>query len=43
MRKEAPKVIIEFEPTPNFGREFLEFVEEVLGWEEEDEKSNHNS
>jgi len=41
MRKEAPKVIIEFEPTPNFEEEFSSFVEEVLGWgekENEEEK-----
>jgi len=33
MKDEKPKVIIKFEPAPNFEEEFLEFVEEVLSWE----------
>ena len=33
MKEEKPKVIIKFEPNPNFEEEFLEFVEEVLSWD----------
>jgi hypothetical protein len=40
MKEEAPKVIIKFEPTTNFEREFLEFVEEVLGWAKEEKNLN---
>jgi len=39
MKDEKPKVIIKFEPNPNFEEEFLEFVEEVLSWKE---NSNEN-
>lgn len=33
-----PKIIVKFEPSPHFEDEFLEFVEEVLSWPEEEEE-----
>ena len=39
MKDEKPKVIIKFEPNPNFEEEFLEFVEEVLSWKENSNKN----
>jgi len=31
-----PKVILKFEPSPYFEDEFVEFVEQVLSWKEEE-------
>jgi len=39
MKDEKPKVIIKFEPAPNFEEEFLEFVEEVLSWDRNPKKN----
>lgn len=33
-----PKIILEFEPDPNFEEEFLEFIETVLSWTTEKTK-----
>lgn len=38
LRQQKPEIIAEFEPGPNFEEEYLNFVEKVLSWPEEDEK-----
>lgn len=38
-KNKSPRVILEFVPNPNFEEEFLEFIEEILSWEE---NSNEN-
>lgn len=41
-KKRKPKVIIKFEPSSNFDKEFVEFVEEVLAWSKNKQKSKEN-
>jgi len=43
MRERKPQVIIKFNPDPNFEEQMKEFVEEVLGWEEQDGKLYQNT
>jgi len=38
MRTQPPKIIIKFEPSPTFQEEFLEFLEEILKFEENKEE-----
>ena len=38
MKNQKPQVIIKFEPNPTFDEEFLEFLEEVLKFEENKEE-----
>jgi len=38
-RKEPVKIITKFEPIPTFEEEFLDFVKEVLNYEENNEKT----
>jgi len=35
-KNKPPKVILKFEPSPYFEDEFVEFVEQVLSWKEEE-------
>ena len=37
MKEEKPEVIMEYDPSSHFEEELLEFIEEVLSWEEENE------
>ena len=43
--EQKPKIIIQYEPSPTFEDEFLEFVETVLSWptEKPEQKSGFNA
>ena len=46
MKEEKPQVVIRYEPpSNNFEEEFklLEFIEEVLGWAEEDKQQEEKN